>query len=75
MIPDHESSFILKADVEVAMRSLKAGKSPNLDNNPSELILIEERQRLQQERHYTIRSERRRSYPKEWTQPLVIPLP
>ena len=70
-----ESLPLLREEVEEAVRSLKAGKSPGVDNSPSELlknggeatttVLTAIRQKIWETKEW----------PKEWTQPLVIPLP
>jgi exonuclease III len=70
-----DSPPVLKAEVEEAVRSLKAGKSPGVDNVPSELLkhggeattaaLTALCQKIWEEK----------KWPKEWTQSLVIPLP
>ena len=70
-----ESLLVLREEVEEAVRSLKAGKSPGVDNIPSELlknggeaitpVLTAIRQKMLETK----------KWPKEWTQSLVIPLP
>ena len=64
---------MLKEEVEEAVHSLKAGKSPGVDNVPSELlknggeatttVLTATYQKLLETKEW----------PKEWTQSLVIP--
>ena len=70
-----ESLPVLKEDVEEAVRNPKAGKSPGVDNIPSDLfknggettptVLTVICQTIRETKEWT----------KEWTQSLVIPLP
>ena len=66
---------MLREEVEMAVRSLKAGKSSEVDNTPSELlknggeatttVLTATCQKIWETK----------GWPKEWTQSLIIPLP
>ena len=66
---------MLREEAKEAVRSLKAGKSPGVDNIPSELlknggeaitpVLTAIRQKMLETK----------KWPKEWTQSLVMPLP
>ena len=70
-----ESLPVLREEVEMAVRSLKAGKSSEVDNTPSELlknggeatttVLTATCQKIWETK----------GWPKEWTQSLIIPLP
>ena len=66
---------VLKEEVEQAVRKLKGGKSPGVDNIPAELL-----------KHGGVESTKvlttlcqkiwdTKEWPKEWTQSLIVPLP
>ena len=66
---------VLREDIEEAVRNPKAGKSPAVDNIPSDLfknggettptVLTVIHQKIRETKEWT----------KEWTQSLVVPLP
>ena len=72
---DDESPSVLKGEVEEAVRSLKAGKSPGVDNVPSELLKHGGEATTAAMTALCHKIWEEKKWPKEWTQSLVIPLP
>jgi hypothetical protein len=72
---DDESPSVLKGEVEEAVRSLKAGKSPGVDNVPSELLKHGGEATTAAMMALCQKIWEGKKWPKEWTQSLVIPLP
>ena len=68
-------SPILETEVEEAIRSLKGGKSPGIDNIPSELIKHGGPQITKWMRIICQKIWDGKEWPTEWTQSLIIPLP
>ena len=66
---------ILKEEVEEAIRSLKAGKSPGVDNIPAELIKHGGPEMIKALTTICQRIWDTKQWPTEWTQSLIIPLP
>ena len=72
---EEESPPILKEEVEAALRSLKPGKSPGVDNVPSELLKSGGEDLVTVMTALCQKIWDQKKWPKEWTQSLVIPLP
>ena len=70
-----ESFLVLTEEVEEAVRSLKAGKSPGVDNSPSELLKNGGKTTTTVLTVICQMIWETKEWPKEWTQSLVIPLP
>ncbi|GFR92326.1 endonuclease-reverse transcriptase [Elysia marginata] len=70
-----DSPPIQKSEVEAAVRSLKLGKAPGVDNIPSELLKAggEEVNNILTALCQRIWNEKK--WPTEWTKSLVVPLP
>jgi hypothetical protein len=66
---------VLKGEVEEAVRSLKAGKSPGVDNVPSELLKHGGKATTAAMTALCQKIWDGKKWPKEGTQSLVIPLP
>ena len=66
---------VLKEEVEAAVRSLKIGKSPGVDNIPSELLKSGGEETVKALTALCQKIWEEKKWPKEWTQSLVIPLP
>ena len=66
---------ILRDEVEAAIRQLKKGKSPGIDNIPAELIKNGGEETVQKLTELCQKIQDTKNWPKEWTQSLVIPLP
>ena len=62
-----------REEVEEAVRSLKAGKSPGVDNIPSELLKNGGNDNSPNSNMQEDLGDE--GMAKEWTQPLIIPLP
>ena len=71
----NESPPVLKTEVEAAVRSLKTGKSPGVDNIPSELLKHGGDGTLKALTALCQKIWNQKQWPVEWTQSLVIPLP
>ena len=72
---DEESPAILKREVEVAVRSLKAGKSPGVDNVPAELVKAAGEEAVEALTVLCQKIWNEKKWPEEWTKSLVMPLP
>ena len=70
-----DSPPIMKEEVEAAIRHLKAGKSPGVDNIPSELITSGGDGTVSALAALCQKIWEQKKWPEEWTQSLVIPLP
>ena len=70
-----DSLSILKEEVEAAVQSLKLGKSPGVDNIPSELVKNGGEEFVKALTALCQLIWEQKKWPKEWTQSLVIPLP
>ena len=70
-----ESLFVLRKEVEEAVRSLKAGKSPEVDNIPSELLKNTGKATTTVLTAICQKIWESKEWPKEWTQSFVILLP
>jgi hypothetical protein len=66
---------VLKEEVEEAIRSLKTGKSPGVDNIPGELLKHGGEQMATILMTLCQKIWEAKKWPTEWTQSLVIPLP
>lgn len=66
---------ILQKEVEAAVKSLKADKSPGIDNVPAELIKHGGEKTTEALTELCQKIWAQKKWPKEWTQSLVIPLP
>ena len=66
---------VLKEEVEEAIKSLKTGKSAGVDNISAELIKAGGDAMIKTLHHICNKICKRNSWPKEWTQSLVITLP
>ena len=66
---------MLREEVEEAVQSLKAGKSPGVDNIPSELLKNGGEATTIVLTVILKKIWKIKEWPKEWTQSLVIPLP
>ena len=73
---DGEDSLpILKEEVEAAVQSLKLGKSPGVDNIPSELVKNGGKEVVKALTAVCQWIWEQKKWPKEWMQSLMIPLP
>ena len=73
---DGEDSLpILKEEVEAAVQSLKLGKSPGVDNVPSELVKNGGKEVVKALAAICQWIWEQKKWPEEWTQSLMIPLP
>ena len=70
-----ESLPVLRGEVEEAVRSRRAGKSPGVDNVPSQLLKNEGEATRTVPTAICQKIWETRKWPKEWTQSLIIPLP
>ena len=70
-----ETPPILKEEVEAAIGGLKSNKSPGIDNVPSELLKYGGEEILQALTDLCQKIMETKTWPKEWTQSLVIPIP
>ena len=70
-----DSPPILKEEVEAAVRSLKPGKSPGVDNVPAELVKHGGDETVQALTVLCRKIWDEKTWPTKWTQSLVIPLP
>ena len=70
-----ENLPVLREEVEEAVRSLKAGKSPGVDNIPSELLNNGGEATTTVVTAICQKIWETKEWPKEWTRLLVIPLP
>ena len=68
-------SPILETEVEEAVKSLKGGKSPGIDNIPAELIKHGGPQIIKWMKATCQKIWEQKEWPKEWTKSLIIPLP
>lgn len=66
---------ILQAEVEEAVRSLKIGKSPGIDNIPAELWKHGGHETIKVLTHICQNIWRTKQWPQKWTQSLIIPIP
>ena len=66
---------MLRGEVKVAVCSLKAEKSPGVDNIPSELLSNGGEATTMVLRAVCKKIWETKEWPKKWTQSLVIPLP
>lgn len=74
--PEEEPSPpILREEVIAAMSSLKAGKSPGVDNIPAELVRVGGRETIDVLTALCQKIWEQKKWPTEWTQSLIIPLP
>ena len=65
----------LRAEVEEAVRSLKIGKSPGIDNIPAELWKQGGQESIKVLTHICQKIWETKQWPQKWTQSLVIPIP
>ena len=70
-----DSLLILKEEVEAAVQSLNLGKSPGVDNIPSELVKNGGKEVVKALTALCQWIWEQKKWPKEWTQSLMIPLP
>ena len=70
-----DSPPILKREVEAAIRSLKEGKSPGVDNIPGEILKHGGDVSVEALTALCQKIWENKKWPDEWTQSLVIPLP
>lgn len=77
--PNSESKDapILQAEVEEAVRSLKPGKSPGIDNIPAELwdVIYRGQESIKTLTHICQRIWDSKQWPQKWTQSIIIPIP
>lgn len=66
---------MIREEVEEAVHSLKAGKSPGIDNIPAELIKYGGEEMTKVLIALCQKIWETKEWPKEWTQSLVIPFP
>ena len=66
---------VLQEEVEAAVRSLKTGKSPGVDNVPAELLKHGGEETTKALATLCQKIWNSKVWPKEWTRSLVIPLP
>ena len=66
---------ILKEEVEKAIKKLKIGKAPGIDNIPSELLRHGGEQTIAAITTLCQKILEQKNWPKVWTQSLVLPLP
>ncbi|XP_048735845.2 uncharacterized protein LOC125651319 [Ostrea edulis] len=76
-VPDDDeiSPSVLKEEVEKAILSLKPGKSPGMDNVPTELLKCGGEATTKALTKLCQRIWEKKRWPREWTQSLIIPLP
>ena len=74
-LEDEASPPILKHEVEAAVSSLKAGKSPGIDNIPAELVRAGGKETVDILTALCQKIWEQKKWPTEWTQSLIIPLP
>ena len=72
---EHDTPDILKEEVESAIHTLSSRKSPGIDNVPSELLKHSGNHIIKPLTTLCQRIMDEKTWPKEWTQSLVIPLP
>ena len=72
---NEESPHVLKEEVEAAIKKLKTGKSPGVDNIPAELIKSGGTETATALTALCQRIWEEKTWPTEWTKSLVIPLP
>ena len=70
-----EDAPILQAEVEEAVRSLKTGKSPGIDNIQAELWKHGGQEMIKALTHICQRIWETKQWPQKWTQSLIIPIP
>jgi len=70
-----ENIPILQAEIEDAVKKLKTGKSPGVDNVPGELIKYGGNETIKALTTLCQKIWQLKEWPKEWTQSLVIPIP
>ena len=70
-----EDAPILQAEVEEAVRSLKTGKSPGIDNIPAELWKHGGQEMIKALTYICQRIWETKQWPQKWTQSLIIPIP
>ena len=70
-----ESLPVLREEVKEAVHSMKAGQSPGVDNNPSELLRNGGKETTTVLTVICQKIWEMKEWPKEWTQPCIIPLP
>ena len=73
--PEEDSPDILKEEIELAIKNLKPGKSPGIDNIPAELIKYGGDHVKEAFHALCQKIWQQKSWPKEWTQSLIIPIP
>ena len=66
---------MLREEVEEVVHSLKAGKSPGVDNFPCELLKIGSEETTSVPTAICKKIWETKEWPKEWSQSFVIPLP
>ena len=72
---DPGSTQVLEEEVEEAVRSLKGGKSPGIDNIPAELIKYGGPEMIKALTIICQRIWTSKEWPKQWTQSIIVPLP
>ena len=71
---DYDDS-ILRGEVEEAIKTLKKGKSPGVDNVPAELVQAGGEVMATALTHICKKTYKTKKWPKPWTQSLIITLP
>ena len=73
--PEEDLQPILHEEVEIALASLKQGKSAGVDNIPAELVQAGRKTMIDVLTEICNRIWRRGEWPTPWTQSLIITLP
>ena len=72
---EDDNNTILREEVEEAVKALKRGKSPGIDNIPGELVQAGGEDMITVLTISAIESGSQGKWPKSWTQSLIIALP
>ena len=72
---EYEDAPILQAEVEEAVKTLKIGKSPGIDNIPAELWTHGGQSTIIALTHICQQIWETKQWPQKWTQSLIIPIP
>ena len=75
LLTDEADSDILESEVEKAIKSLKLGKSPGMDNIPAELLIYGGNTVVKVFTRICNHVFRTGKWPDDWTTSVVIPLP